>query len=68
MPVTKRSELQIGMRVAVVEKQNQRTGALTEGSIARILTPGSNHPRGIKVMLDDGRVGRVQKIVPSARE
>ena len=63
MPVTKRSELKIGMRVQVVQKQDQRTGALTEGVIARILTPGSNHPRGIKVMLQDGRVGRVQKIV-----
>ena len=63
MPINKRSELKIGMRVQVVQKQDQRTGALTEGVIARILTPGSNHPRGIKVMLQDGRVGRVQKIV-----
>ena len=63
MPVTKRSELKIGMRVLVVQKQDQRSGALTEGVISRILTPGSNHPRGIKVMLEDGRVGRVQKIV-----
>ncbi len=66
MSVAKRSELKIGMRVQVVQKQDQRTGALTEGVIARILTPSSNHPRGIKVMLQDGRVGRVQKIVASA--
>ncbi len=63
MSVTKRSEIQIGARVFVVEKQNQRTGELTQGIVARILTPSSNHPRGIKVMLEDGRVGRVQKIV-----
>lgn len=63
MSISKRSELKIGMRVQVVQKQDQRTGALTEGVIARILTPSSNHPRGIKVMLEDGRVGRVQKIV-----
>ncbi len=63
MPITKRSEIKIGARVLVVEKQNQRTGALTEGIVAKILTPGSNHPRGIKVMLQDGRVGRAQKIV-----
>jgi uncharacterized repeat protein (TIGR03833 family) len=63
MSITKRSEIKIGARVLVVEKQNQRTGALTEGIVARILTPSSNHPRGIKVMLEDGRVGRVQKIV-----
>ncbi len=63
MSITKRSEIKIGARVQVVEKHNQRTGELTEGIVARILTPGSNHPRGIKVMLEDGRVGRVQKIV-----
>lgn len=62
MSITKRSDLKIGMRVQVVQKQDQRTGALTEGVIARILTSSSNHPRGIKVMLEDGRVGRVQKI------
>ncbi len=63
MPITKRSEVRPGMRVQVVEKQNQRTGALTEGIVARLLTKSPNHPRGIKVMLDDGIVGRVQAIV-----
>ncbi len=63
MPITKRSDLRPGMRVQVVEKQNQRTGALTEGVVARLLTKSSNHPRGIKVMLDDGTVGRVQTIL-----
>ncbi len=63
MPITKRSDLRPGMRVQVVEKQNQRTGALTEGVVARLLTKSSNHPRGIKVMLDDGTVGRVQAIL-----
>jgi uncharacterized repeat protein (TIGR03833 family) len=68
MSVTKRSEIKIGARVLVVEKQNQRTGQLTEGIVARLLTPSSNHPRGIKVMLEDGRVGRVQKIVEDAKQ
>ena len=63
MSITKRSEIKIGARVQVVQKQDQRSGALTEGIVARILTPSSNHPRGIKVMLEDGRVGRVQRIV-----
>ncbi len=67
MPITKRADLKIGQRVRVVQKQDQRTGALTEGIIARILTPGSNHPRGIKVMLDDGTVGRVQNIVDNPK-
>ena len=47
----------------IVEKQNQPTGALTEGVVARVLTNSPTHPHGIKVMLDDGKVGRVQAIV-----
>jgi uncharacterized repeat protein (TIGR03833 family) len=61
--VPKRSQIQPGMRVRVVEKQNQRSGALTEGVVRRILTNSPTHPHGIKVMLEDGRVGRVQQIV-----
>ncbi len=63
MPITKRSDIRPGMRVQVVEKQNQGTGALTEGIVARLLTKSSNHPRGIKVMLENGIVGRVQAIL-----
>ncbi len=63
MPIVKRSDIRPGLVVRIVEKQNQRTGKLTEGVVARILTNSSNHPRGIKVMLEDGRVGRVQEIV-----
>ena len=58
-----RSEIQPGMRVRVVEKQNQRTGTLTEGIVQRILTNSPTHPHGIKVMLDSGIVGRVKEIV-----
>ena len=36
---------------------------LTEGVVARILTQSANHPHGIKVMLEDGRVGRVKAVV-----
>jgi uncharacterized repeat protein (TIGR03833 family) len=59
----KRSDIQPGMRVLVVEKQNQRSGVLTEGIVRRILTSSPTHPHGIKVMLEDGRVGRVQAIL-----
>jgi len=58
-----RSQIQIGMKVRVVEKQNQRSGKLTEGIVQRILTKSPNHPHGIKVMLDNGIVGRVKEIV-----
>jgi len=58
-----RSTIQPGMKVRVVEKQNQRTGQLTEGIVKQILTKSPTHPHGIKVMLDNGIVGRVKEIV-----
>ena len=58
-----RSQIQPGMKVRVVEKQNQRSGKLTEGIVQRILTKSPNHPHGIKVMLDNGIVGRVKEIL-----
>jgi uncharacterized repeat protein (TIGR03833 family) len=63
MDGTVRSNIKIGTKVQVVQKQDQRTGKLTEGIVMRILTNSSNHPRGIKVMLNGGIVGRVQHIV-----
>ena len=68
MPVPKRSEIKPGLCVQIIEKQNQRSGALTEGIVARILTSSSTHPHGIKVMLEDGKVGRVQLIVTGLGE
>lgn len=62
-PIPPRNQIQPGMRVRIVEKQNQRTGQLTEGIVARLLTKSPTHPHGIKVMLTDGKVGRVQEIV-----
>lgn len=47
----------------VVLKKDQPTGRLTEGYVKDILTNSSYHPRGIKVRLTDGQVGRVQKIL-----
>lgn len=58
-----RSQLMIGKRVRIVLKKDQRTGVLTEGVVARILTRNETHPHGIKVMLDDGQVGRVKEII-----
>ena len=63
MSLPGRSAIRPGMRVQIVEKQNQRSGALTDGVVARILTRSATHPHGIKVMLEDGRVGRVKAIV-----
>jgi uncharacterized repeat protein (TIGR03833 family) len=62
MDGTNRSNIKIGSKVLVVQKQDQRTGKLTEGIVKRILTNSPNHHHGIKVMLEDGIVGRVQEI------
>jgi uncharacterized repeat protein (TIGR03833 family) len=63
-----RSQIRPGTEVEIVEKQNQRSGALTRGVVARILTRSPSHPHGIKVMLEDGRVGRVKSVLAGARE
>ncbi|EFG50275.1 Uncharacterized conserved protein (DUF2196) [Aerococcus viridans] len=43
----KRSHIQIGSQVKVVQKQDQRSGKLTEGIVGKILTNSQNHPHGI---------------------
>ena len=58
-----RKEIQPGVRVQIVEKHNQRSGAVTEGVVMRILTSSATHPHGIKVMLEDGKVGRVKAVI-----
>jgi len=57
-----RSNIKPGTEVDIVLKADQPTGKLTRGIVADILTSASFHPRGIKVRLKDGQVGRVQKI------
>jgi uncharacterized repeat protein (TIGR03833 family) len=51
-----------GLKVAIVLKQDQRSGKLTRGIVKDILTNSPFHPHGIKVRLADGQVGRVQEI------
>ena len=59
----KRSDVKIGALVEIVLKADQRSGKLTPGRVAKLLTKSPTHPHGIKVMLTDGPVGRVAKIV-----
>jgi uncharacterized repeat protein (TIGR03833 family) len=58
-----RADIKPGLRVKVVQKQDQRSGALTEGIVKKILTNSSTHPHGIKVRLESGIVGRVKEIL-----
>ncbi len=58
-----RADIKIGAEVKIVLKSDQRTGKLTEGTVEKLLTNSITHPHGIKVMLTDGKVGRVQEII-----
>ncbi len=60
-----RSHIKPGIKVSVVQKQDQRTNKLTDGVVKDILTNSNNHPHGIKVRLTSGIVGRVKHIFPS---
>ncbi len=59
----KRTNIQPGLKVAIVLKKDQRTGKLTEGIVKDILTNSATHPHGIKVRLMDGQIGRVKEIL-----
>ena len=63
MEGTKRANIRPGMLVRIVMKEDQRSGALTEGYAGRILTKSPSHPHGIKVRLETGEVGRVKEIL-----
>jgi uncharacterized repeat protein (TIGR03833 family) len=58
-----RSDIKAGILVQVVQKQDQRSGKLTQGIVKDILTKSSTHSHGIKVRLTSGVVGRVKKVL-----
>jgi uncharacterized repeat protein (TIGR03833 family) len=62
MDGTVRADIHPGTRVSIVQKQDQRNGRLTDGVVRDLLTSSSTHPRGIKVRLETGEVGRVRVI------
>ena len=68
MPHRERKSIRPGLRVAIVLKQDQRTGRQTVGVVRDILTNSSFHPHGIKVRLTDGQVGRVQSILSATTD
>ena len=58
-----RKDIYPGLAVNIILKKDQRTGKLTEGIVANLLTSAPYHSRGIKVRLEDGQVGRVAEIL-----
>jgi uncharacterized repeat protein (TIGR03833 family) len=58
----KRADINIGLEVDIVLKQDQRSGKLTRGIVQKLLSNSPTHPHGIKVRLESGDVGRVKAI------
>ena len=59
-----RKKIQPGYPVKIAVKVNgQYEEELREGIVKDILTNSATHPRGIKVRLYGGTVGRVQEII-----
>jgi uncharacterized repeat protein (TIGR03833 family) len=58
-----RQDVKSGTRVRIVQKQDQRSGKLTEGIVSDLLTNSPTHPHGIKVRLTTGLIGRVKEIL-----
>jgi uncharacterized repeat protein (TIGR03833 family) len=60
---TRRADVRPGIDVMVELTEDKRTGRLTEGKVKEVLTSSPNHPHGIKVMLENGLVGRIKQII-----
>lgn len=58
-----RETIKIGSIVRVIKKSDQKTGKISEGIVKEILTKSKFHPHGIKVVLEDGIIGRVKEVV-----
>jgi len=63
MEGTRRADIRPGIHVMVELAEHNHTGRLTGGRVKEILTTSPIHPHGIKVMLDNGMVGRIKQII-----
>jgi uncharacterized repeat protein (TIGR03833 family) len=63
MEGTKRADVRPGIAVMVELVENKRKGILTPGTVKEVLTTAPTHPHGIKVMLENGSVGRIKQII-----
>jgi len=57
-----------GEKVKIVQKKDYASGELTEGIVKDVLTRQEIHPRGHKVRLTNGIIGRVQKFSDQKEE
>jgi uncharacterized repeat protein (TIGR03833 family) len=63
MEGTRRVDVKPGIEVMVELSEHKRTGRLTGGKVKEVLTSSPNHPHGIKVLLENGMVGRIKQII-----
>ena len=63
MEGTRRADVKPGIKVMVELSEDKRTGRLTGGKVKEVLTTSPNHPHGIKVLLENGLVGRIKQII-----
>ena len=63
MEGTRRADVKPGIAVLVELNDDKRSGRLTGGRVKEIITTAPIHPHGIKVVLDNGLVGRIKQII-----
>jgi uncharacterized repeat protein (TIGR03833 family) len=63
MEGTHRDDVKPGIVVMVELTEDKRTGRLTGGRVKEVLTSSPIHPHGIKVMLENGQIGRIKQII-----
>ena len=63
-----RDDIHVGSIVHIICKNDQKSGKMTKGIVKNILTKSYDHPYGIKVEIEDDKIGRVQKIIKQPRE
>ncbi len=65
MDGTRRADIRPGLAVMVELVEDKRTGKLTGGRVKEVLTTSPIHPHGIKVILENGLIGRIKQIIMS---
>jgi uncharacterized repeat protein (TIGR03833 family) len=63
MEGTRRADIKPGIEVMIELAEDKRTGRLTGGKVKEVLTSSPIHPHGIKVVLENGLVGRIKQII-----
>ena len=63
-----RDDIRVGSIVHIICKNDQKSGKMAKGIVKNILTKSHDHPYGIKVEIEDEKIGRVQKIIKQPKD